>query len=192
MRVLVSTDLAARGLDVKGIDLVINFGVARSGDDHVHRSGRTGRAGEKGLTITLVSPQEWNQAGSIQRYLGLQFEPREVPGLEARFSGPAKKVKKTAKEKKEKKKEEAKAVKKAKEKAEQRHRNRKNIGKRRKPSGAVTGETAATQPLKAAPAGKKPAKPAEATEKAGRGRIDNVKAVTPDSQGFAPLKRKPR
>src|SRR5690606_9296760 len=48
VRVLVSTDLAARGLDVKGVDLVLNFGVARSGDDHVHRSGRTGRAGEKG------------------------------------------------------------------------------------------------------------------------------------------------
>ncbi len=92
VRVLVSTDLAARGLDVKGIDLVINFGVARSGDDHVHRAGRTGRAGEKGTAITLVAPQEFNRISGIERYLGLQFETRTVPGLESRFKGPARRT----------------------------------------------------------------------------------------------------
>ncbi|MDY6983548.1 MAG: DEAD/DEAH box helicase, partial [Pseudomonadota bacterium] len=175
VRVLVSTDLAARGLDVKGIDLVINFGVARSGDDHVHRSGRTGRAGEKGLTITLVAPQEWNQASSIQRYLGLQFEPREVPGLESRFKGPAKKAGK--KPDKDKKKQNAK---KAKPKAEQRHRIKKNIGKRRKPSGTHAGEAVASAQIQA-----------EAKESTAA-KADKVKAVKPDAQGLAPLKRKPR
>ncbi|HEY0963256.1 MAG TPA: DEAD/DEAH box helicase [Pseudomonadales bacterium] len=173
VRVLVSTDLAARGLDVKGIDLVINFGVARSGDDHVHRSGRTGRAGEKGLTITLVAPQEWNQVSGIQRYLGLQFEPREVPGLESRFKGPAKKAgKKPAKDKKKP------DAKKAKPKAEQRHRNRKNVGKRRKPSGMPGGDTAPEQ--------------MQGEAKGSAVKAEAVKAVTPDAQGLAPLKRKPR
>ena len=174
VRVLVSTDLAARGLDVKGIDLVINFGVARSGDDHVHRSGRTGRAGEKGITITLVTPQEWNPMSSIQRYLGLAFETRTVPGLEARFKGPTKK--KAVKKGADKHRDDAKDKKKAKPKAELRHRNKKNLGKRRQPSGvhavqleAPTGET-----------------PWGAKEGAA------VKAVTPDAKGLAPLKRRPR
>jgi ATP-dependent RNA helicase SrmB len=193
VNVLVSTDLAARGLDVKGIDLVINFGVARSGDDHVHRSGRTGRAGEKGLTITLVAPQEWNQASGIQRYLGLQFESYVVPGLEARFKGPVKKTgsKKPAKDKKDKKDD---AKKKAKPKAEQRHRNRKNIGKRRKPSGTfadeASGQVQAGAPVKRS-APKAASVKAEGVKPAG-GKSDNVKAVKPDAQGLAPLKRKPR
>src|SRR5690606_11420488 len=100
VKVLVSTDLAARGLDVKGVDLVLNYGVARSGDDHVHRSGRTGRAGEKGLVVTLVVPQEWNPMRSIERYLGITFEPRTITGMEARFAGPAKKSAKKSDRKK--------------------------------------------------------------------------------------------
>ncbi len=180
VRVLVSTDLAARGLDVKGIDLVINFGVARSGDDHVHRSGRTGRAGEKGIAITLVAPQEFNRISGIERYLGLQFEARTVPGLESRFKGPVKKIAKKAGDKKDKKQEEAKAKKKkVLPKAEQRHRNKKNIGKRRKPTGAQTPEPVA---------GESPWK-ADAGTKRG-GEEASVKAVKPDAQGLAPLKRK--
>lgn len=135
VKVLVSTDLAARGLDVPGVDLVINFAVARSGDDHVHRCGRTGRAGAQGLALTLVAPQDWNPKESIERYLGLRFELRTVPGLEARFKGPAKKsagekaaVKKKAAAKQNRHKERTVP------KAQQRHNYKKNIGKRRKPS----------------------------------------------------------
>jgi superfamily II DNA/RNA helicase len=177
VRVLVSTDLAARGLDVKGIDLVINYGVARSGDDHVHRCGRTGRAGEKGIAITLVAPQEFNQVSSIQRYLGLQFEERTVPGLEARFKGPAKKA---GRKGSDKKKPEAKDKKKLKPKAELRHRNLKNVGKRRKPSGTHEAEQDAA-------AGSKPG--VERKKDIEKGAA--VKAVKPDAQGLAPLKRKP-
>jgi ATP-dependent RNA helicase SrmB len=141
VRILVSTDLAARGLDVKGVDLVLNFAVARSGDDHVHRCGRTGRAGEKGVAITLVAPQEWNQKESIERYLGIVFAPRKIAGLEARFKGPVKKSgKKAAGKKSDGKQGEDKH--KVKPKAETRHSFRKNIGKRRKPSGTtVVAET---------------------------------------------------
>ncbi|MEW7981964.1 MAG: C-terminal helicase domain-containing protein [Candidatus Sedimenticola endophacoides] len=62
--VLVATDIASRGLDVEGIDLVINLDMARRGDLHLHR---TGRAGRKGLAISLVSSTEWNLMAGIER-----------------------------------------------------------------------------------------------------------------------------
>ncbi len=142
IRVLVATDIAARGLDVKGIDLVINYGMARSGDDYVHRIGRTGRAGEQGLAIALVSPPEWNTYCSIERYLGITMTPREVEKLEARFTGEVKKIGGKTKDKKGKEKAATKDAAKKKKvvpKAKQRHAYTKNIGKRRKPSAARLG-----------------------------------------------------
>ncbi len=94
--VLVATDLAARGLDIADVDLVINFSIAQSGDEHVHRVGRTGRAGQEGKAITLISANEWNTMSSIERYLNIRFEPRVLKGLKANYSGP-KKVKKSGK-----------------------------------------------------------------------------------------------
>jgi ATP-dependent RNA helicase SrmB len=88
--VLVASDVAARGLDVPGVELVINLDVPRSGDDYLHRSGRTGRAGRRGLTITLVSAPEWNRMESIERYLGLDVGRRKLEGLEASFKGAPK------------------------------------------------------------------------------------------------------
>lgn len=58
--ILVATDVAARGLDVDGLDLVINYDLARKGDEYIHRIGRTGRAGRSGLAISLIAPNEWN------------------------------------------------------------------------------------------------------------------------------------
>jgi superfamily II DNA/RNA helicase len=131
VKVLVSTDLAARGLDVKGVDLVVNFAMARSGDDYVHRIGRTGRAGEQGLAVSLIAPQEWNLMQSIERYLGVELEPRSIEGLESRFKGPAKKSPAAKKsDKGQNKKDHKREV----PKAKQRHAYKKNIGKRRKPS----------------------------------------------------------
>lgn len=96
LRVLVATDVAARGLDIKDIDLVINFTVPHTGDDHVHRIGRTGRAEREGKAITLVNSIEWNRMSSIERYLKIRFSLRKVKGLEANYSGP-KKLKKSGK-----------------------------------------------------------------------------------------------
>ena len=145
VRILVATDVAARGLDVGGVDLVLNFELARSGDDHVHRVGRTGRAGNTGLAISLVAPQEWNLMCSIERYLGISFERRTIAGMEARFQGPAKKSG-SKKRKTERPANKAKEV----PKAQQRHSFKKNIGKRRKPSGgaAVVPDSAGQAPLK--------------------------------------------
>ncbi|SIS94952.1 DEAD/DEAH box helicase [Neptunomonas antarctica] len=90
INVLVATDVVARGIDVKGIDLVINVEMSRSGDDHTHRVGRTGRAGEQGVAISLVGPTEWNLMSSIERYLKTQFEIRVIKGLEGSYAGPKK------------------------------------------------------------------------------------------------------
>ncbi len=70
--VLVATDVAARGLDIDGLDMVINVELARDAEIHVHRVGRTGRAGEKGVAISLVAPAEGHRAQAIE---DLQQQP---------------------------------------------------------------------------------------------------------------------
>lgn len=90
VQVLVATDVAARGLDIEDLGMVINFDLAQSGDDHVHRVGRTGRAENKGLAITLVSAKEWDRMSSIERYLKFRFDAREFDGLVAKYRGPKK------------------------------------------------------------------------------------------------------
>lgn len=67
--VLVATDVAARGLDIKNIRTVINFDIARDIDSHVHRIGRTGRAGEKGTAHTLIITKEDKFASELVRNL---------------------------------------------------------------------------------------------------------------------------
>ena len=130
--VIVATDLAARGLDVEGVDLVINFDIAQSGDDHVHRVGRTGRAGQSGLAVSLVAAHDYNLMSSIERYLGIRFEPREVDSLKAKYKGPAK-VKSSGKAVGHKKKK-ADTTTPRKKAPKVRKRQTKNIGKRRAPA----------------------------------------------------------
>ncbi len=123
--IVCASDVAARGLDVPDIDLVVNYDLPYSGDDYLHRTGRTGRAGASGLAISLISAPEWDRMISIQRYLNLEFEKRALPGLKARYNGP-KKQKSSGKAAGSKKKR-AKGT--AKPKA--RERDRKNKGARR-------------------------------------------------------------
>ncbi len=68
-RVLVATDIAARGIDVKGIELVINYDLPATADDYVHRIGRTGRAGMVGRAITLATPDQRRDVFSIERMI---------------------------------------------------------------------------------------------------------------------------
>src|SRR5947208_904847 len=80
--VLVATDIAARGIDVDGIRMVVNFDVPHDAEVYVHRVGRTARAGARGLALTLLSPDEWLLMGDIEKLVG-QIFPREViPGFE--------------------------------------------------------------------------------------------------------------
>lgn len=122
--VLCASDLAARGLDVPDIDTVINYDLPHSGDDYLHRSGRTARAGASGVAISLVEASQWNLMISIQRYLKMEFESRALPGLKARYSGP-KKTKGSGKAAGGKKKKPAKGGAPAKKRA----RDLKNKGK---------------------------------------------------------------
>jgi superfamily II DNA/RNA helicase len=95
-QVLVATDVIARGIDIDDIDLVINFESPHSAEDHLHRCGRTGRAERDGLAVTLVNSLEWNLMSSIERYLRIRFQRRQIPGLIANYKGP-KKLKKSGK-----------------------------------------------------------------------------------------------
>jgi len=78
--VLVATDVAARGLDIVALPLVVSFDIAHDPDTHTHRVGRTGRAGENGLAITLVTPRERPKATNIEEQLGqpLPWHPLRV------------------------------------------------------------------------------------------------------------------
>jgi superfamily II DNA/RNA helicase len=87
-KVLVATDVAARGLDIEGLDLVINFDMPRSGDEYVHRIGRTGRAGANGLAVSLICHNDWNLMSSIERYLKQRFERRTIAELKGSYQGP--------------------------------------------------------------------------------------------------------
>ena len=96
LQVLVTTDVAARGLDIQGISLIVHYDVPRSGDDYVHRSGRTARAGETGTAVLLVTANEWDTMSRIERYLKVRFELFKLEGLAAKYKGP-KKIKKSGK-----------------------------------------------------------------------------------------------
>ena len=128
--VLIATDVAARGLDIKGLQLVVNFDMAQSGDEYVHRIGRTGRGGEKGTAISLIADNEWNLAAGIQRYLRQDFSQDSIQGLEGKYKGP-KKLKKSGKAAGKKQKKSTAGPGKGKSQGKVRHRDRKNIGKRR-------------------------------------------------------------
>jgi superfamily II DNA/RNA helicase len=84
-KVLVATDVAARGIDVAGISHVINFDAPRQAEDYVHRIGRTGRAGRSGMAVTLINPSERRLVRDIERYTGQQVQVDTIAGLEPKI-----------------------------------------------------------------------------------------------------------
>ncbi len=78
-RLLVATDVAARGIDVAGLTHVINYSLPMNAEIYIHRIGRTGRAGRKGSAITFVSPGERRKLAEIEKELGSKLEMRELP-----------------------------------------------------------------------------------------------------------------
>ncbi len=78
-RYLVATDVAARGIDIDNVTHVINFDVPMERESYVHRTGRTGRAGNKGKAITLATPYEEKYLKAIERYIGFEIPAMEAP-----------------------------------------------------------------------------------------------------------------
>ncbi|QSX31274.1 MULTISPECIES: DEAD/DEAH box helicase [Shewanella] len=88
-QVLVTTDLASRGLDLLNVSLVINFDMPKFAEEYVHRIGRTGRAGNQGDAISLVGPKDWDNFLAVQKLLRREFDFSTLEGLEPKFKGLA-------------------------------------------------------------------------------------------------------
>jgi superfamily II DNA/RNA helicase len=88
LRVLVATDVAARGIDVPTISHVINHGLPMKAEDYVHRIGRTGRAGRNGLAITLAERRDVGMIRRIERFTTQPIAVAVVPGLEPKYTAP--------------------------------------------------------------------------------------------------------
>jgi len=88
VRVLVATDIAARGLDIDRLPHVVNYELPNVPEDYVHRIGRTARAGHDGSALSLVSADEHRQLADIEKLLKTRLERRIVAGFEPRAAGP--------------------------------------------------------------------------------------------------------
>jgi superfamily II DNA/RNA helicase len=89
LRVLVATDVAARGIDVPAISHVINYGLPMKAEDYVHRIGRTGRAGRSGLAVTLAEARDAGMLRRIQRFTTQALPVATLQGLEPRRAMPS-------------------------------------------------------------------------------------------------------
>lgn len=89
LQVLVATEVAARGLDIEGLDYVVNLNLPFFTEDYVHRIGRTGRAGKKGIAISLVCPAEEHKIQLIEEAIGTKIKRVKIKGFEVTDSIPA-------------------------------------------------------------------------------------------------------
>ncbi|MBW4361907.1 DEAD/DEAH box helicase [Flavobacterium taihuense] len=81
INILVATDLAARGIDVKEMAYVVNYHLPDTYENYVHRSGRTARAGGKGLSLTILQPEEVGEIADFEKELGIQFTKYKKPSV---------------------------------------------------------------------------------------------------------------
>ncbi|MEK7573965.1 MAG: DEAD/DEAH box helicase [Patescibacteria group bacterium] len=88
-RVLVATDIASRGIDVKGIELVINYDLPENPEDYVHRIGRTGRAGMAGKAISFALPDQGAKVREIEKLTRLCLPISKLPSLSSNLDQPA-------------------------------------------------------------------------------------------------------
>ncbi len=88
LRLLVATDVAARGLDIRTLSHVINYDLPMVAEDYIHRIGRTGRAGATGTAISFVGPGDWVRLAGIERLTGARLTREVIPGLEPRQQEP--------------------------------------------------------------------------------------------------------
>ncbi|KAB7672585.1 DEAD/DEAH box helicase [Bacillus sp. B1-b2] len=88
-RYLIATDVAARGIDIDNVTLVINYDVPMEKESYVHRTGRTGRAGNKGKAITFTTPYVGKYVKAIERYIGFEIPVVEAPTHQEVMAGTA-------------------------------------------------------------------------------------------------------
>ena len=93
LQVLVATDIAARGIDIQQLPRVVNFDLPHVAEDYVHRIGRTGRAGETGIALSLVSADEVSQLQKIEKLIKKSIPREEVEGFEPEHRLPTKRLK---------------------------------------------------------------------------------------------------
>lgn len=80
LQILIATDIAARGIDVEGVTHVFSYDVPRNSEGYIHRIGRTGRAGEEGMAITFVTPDEYEMLDKIEKGIAAKIEKRDLDG----------------------------------------------------------------------------------------------------------------
>src|SRR6185436_11259513 len=88
VRVLVATDIAARGIDVDGISHVVNFDFPMHSEDYVHRIGRTGRAHAVGDAISFVTPEDYGELRSLERFIGRGIVRKKAEGFNYSQAAP--------------------------------------------------------------------------------------------------------
>jgi ATP-dependent RNA helicase RhlE len=88
VRVLVATDIAARGLDIEALPHVVNYDLPHVAEDYVHRIGRTGRAGVEGEAVSLVSAEERSLMAAIERLINRKVESRPIEGFQPGSAAP--------------------------------------------------------------------------------------------------------
>ncbi|MFA0085327.1 DEAD/DEAH box helicase [Vibrio sp. 10N.261.51.F12] len=86
-KILVTTDVASRGIDINTVTHVINFDMPKHTEEYVHRVGRTGRAGNKGDAISLVGPKDWDSLKRVESFLQQDITFSELDGLKGKFKG---------------------------------------------------------------------------------------------------------
>ncbi|RUO58764.1 ATP-dependent RNA helicase SrmB [Pseudidiomarina insulisalsae] len=97
---LIATDVAARGIDIEAVELVVNYDMPRQADIYLHRIGRTGRAGKTGVAVSLVEAHDADLLGRVERYQGSKIERRVFAELKPQYKFPD--ARKKAKKKKKK------------------------------------------------------------------------------------------
>ncbi|WP_232361501.1 ATP-dependent RNA helicase SrmB [Paraneptunicella aestuarii] len=113
VKILLATDVAARGIDIPNVSHVINFDLPRTADVYVHRIGRTGRSGQKGIAISIVEAHDMAILAKIERYIDEKLKPRVIDGLRPQHKIAALPGKKKVKIKGKAKSKKAKAKKKS-------------------------------------------------------------------------------
>lgn len=86
-KILVTTDIASRGLDLLNVSHVFNFDIPKHTEEYIHRIGRTGRAGEKGDAISIVGPKDWVNFKKVEEYVAQSLSFSRVEGIKPKFKG---------------------------------------------------------------------------------------------------------